>query len=752
MSPTSKVFKRQPNSSAEEEKKDLISSKQRKIDTNTNTKSDKSSEPQLDFWQRRNQAKSKETVKDVTVAMEVQSDNTHLSGLKSKAAMPPSEWSQGIGKKEQNAVKVPSVFETGNKDKKEDPKPKGVNYADKFRELNDRNLKQLRSDDLQDKKKDKEEKTVFQPKAKPRQNVVSRFENMDTSEPSEPRPVPRFQKSSDNLSPKAAPRNTDSTSKPETAGQKSGFLNSKSPAQSHNEFKLNLKSVSRTPVSDESPSSPPPLPGTAPPKLPLSQPPTTPLTIVTKKETIVVPPKASPRDSTAETQLRNKKGSKETDRKSESVSVENKFTKKGALSAPSKPPRASAVIEGNRSQSPMDTGELHAPATAVVKGRNSGHDAVLVVPNRSNDEKKNREVVGGLLKSLANVRTKHENDNGNKNDDRGASDLNTKAGDFNKGVTKGIVGTKQMTDVSKTTDEVSLRKAEENNKPTIIKVPERPKTSYVPDRPKSSFLSQNKFLEQEKTETKSPVKVTKTTKTVTTTTIVTNETKKVDKTKDVVKQTVNEDDDVPEWKRKLEERKAAKARPKSSDLLTDKQTSNGEGMLDWQKEAAKRKEARKGTYDDPEKPKIKPSAITPTVNEKSDSNQNRDSDRLAKSPELRRPERPETKVVPPRPNVPASSEQTSKSPERKRIVFNGSVIDNDDTESAEKQKKKITVDFKFKFEDIDVKPGPKKPPRPAALPKGHDVPLSPKLHPARPPPPRSTPSFQVSIFKFLRVY
>ena len=753
-SPTSKVFKRQPFSS-EEEKKDLISNKQRKIDTNTNASTPKRTEPQLDFWQRRNQDRLKEKEKEEKVAMDVQSGSSYTSGLKTKTELPPSKLAEDKSKK--GPVKVPSLFDAESKDKKSEPKPRGVNYADKFKELNERNLKQLNDDDTSDKKGKSDESSVFHPKAKPRQKMGSKFEKMDTSEKtletSDPKPVSRFSKATDNHSPRAAVRNIDNKPEPPKSVQTSGFSRPKTPTQTNKtEFKLNLRSTSpASTISDKSPSSPPPLPSSMPPKLPLSPPPKTHVSTVSKQERNITSPKSSPRNSTPVTlhtkDKNNIKSPKAATRKLDNVS-QGALSGKPGLSGPAKPPRTSVLIEDHsRSQSPMDTGELHEPAKAVVKGPSGGHTVVITAPNRGTDENKDMKVFGGLLKSLAHVRTKHDNENTNNADnDKGAKESNIS--DRNAGLNKNIgePKIKPMTKVSQDDNSgrnfsrVQLRKIEEKDEPPV-KVPERPKTSYVPDRPKSSFVSQNKFMETEKSDMKSHVNVKKTTKTITTTTIIsTNEGKKTEKTKNVVKEAKYEEDDLPEWKRKLEERKNAKARPKSADLLTEKETSNGGSMLDWQKEAAKRKEARKGGYVDPEKPKIKPiSAITPGVNvkDKSVTNQNKDnSDRFTPSHKPARPETTPSKVVPPKTDINFNNSGSNvQSPERKRITFNGSVFDNDDKETEqEKQKKKISVDFRFKFEDIELKPGPKKPPRPGAPPKGiENAPISPRLHPSRSP-------------------
>lgn len=728
----------------EEEKKDLINSKQRRIDINNTSTPAKTEEPKLDFWQRRNLAKSKEKVKEESVPMETQSSDVKVTGVKDRFGTPLKKASDEKEAKDTGKSNLFSKFETSGQVKtNETPKSKGINYADKFKELNDRNLKQLGSEEKvvkDNKTSDKNVTSDFQPKAKPRQVLANKFEKMDTTETKpEPKPVPRFQKPS-NLSPKASPRNLDNSSKSPPTTKNTKFSKPKSPTQLRKtEFKLDLSKGSSAKAVKESPSSPPPLPASTPPKLPLSEPPKAPLSSVSKFEIDTKSPKSSPRSSSSSTGFTNSDKlspsvPKAVPRKSENIST-GILRPKSELVPPSKPPRTSVIVETNRSHSPMDTSEVHEPAKAVVKGPSVGHEAVLVVPNRSNDEKKNREVFGGLLKSLADVRTKHE------------SETVT-----NKGALAGV-----GSDLNKSSEIKDKPAPSTNFSNRFSRLPE-PKSEEkhpvkIPERPKSSFVIQNKFMEQEKSDNKHPVtKMTKVTKTTTTTTVVTNDNKRTTVIKDVIQEETN-DDDIPEWKRKLEERKKAKARPKSADLLGEK--TKTDDLLDWQREAAKRKEQRKGGYDDPEKPKIKPiSAIIPSVTDKDNTNQNSESAGFPNrpmSPKQFRPPDKKDKSAPAKTDSYVNDIQSSKEPERRKININGDMFKKDDSETSDKQKKKITVDHKFKFEDLDVKAGPKKPPRPTEPPQVTGG--SHKMHPFKSPPPKAIVSnFQVRNSKLRRYY
>lgn len=729
MSPTSKVFKRQPYLSVEEEKRDLIGTKQRKID-----KSENSGEKQLDFWERRNQAKSKEKPKVDTVAMDVQVNDTGVSFQREKNVSP---FKKGTDEKKDSPAGKVSTALFDKESKTDESKPK-VNYAEKFRQLNERNLKQLGDEEktvtstgvLNEKKNVKSETNDFHPKAKPRQKVVSRFEKMDTSENHpEPKPVPRFQKPTSNFS-ATTPQTTETKPKSPQAVPKSGFSRPKTPPEKHKaEFKLNLSPVSTSTSNEESPRSPPPLPNSMPPTLAPSQQSKTPSSV--SKFHLDSPKrdfKKAPKSTSAIPDIKKSPESvpKAVPRKSDSSVSQGLVQNKVVGVAPAKPARASAAITENRSHSPMETNELHEPAKAHIKGPNGGHDAVLVVPNRPNDEKKNREVFGGLLKSLAEVRNRHDNEVVSKTNVKAAKALTES--EQKKGFVKASGDTKAKVPMDTNDKFEKVPEKVEARKKESVKKPERPKTSYV---------SQSKFLEQEKSDLKQPVKIV-TTKT-TTTTVVTTETKGATKSKDM-KETAKDESGVPEWKRKLEERKKAKERPKSADILTE--STKTENLLEWQKEAAKRKEARKGGYEDPEKPKWKPSsAINSEFSHKSNVNQNSDSDRLTLESKTPQPTALQGKEDKHDNHVPKA--QSPKLQERRKININSNDIDKHENTkpNEESQKKRITVDFKFKFEDIDMKPAPKKPPRPGAPPVGS--PSSPKSHPARPPPPRFVSNFQV---------
>lgn len=733
LSPTTKVFKRQPYSPLTEEKGDIHGTKQRKLDSDTAKK-----EPQeagLDFWQRRAQQRANQNEKNKTTTTSVVKTETKPEAKATEPAMVADVpiWKRGLEKDNQLNSGADKV------------KPKS-GLADRFKELDQRNLKKLNYSEKvggaeKSKERDKDisyskkmlsfEKTgdikpvVQSPVPKPRQNVLNKVENMetDTIESHEPKPVPRFQKKSENLSPKAAPRNIEQKSKSPQSSKKTlsvtkkqDFTRPKTPPNKHKtEFSLNLaKNVSKSETAhkDDSPSSPPPLPVSTPPRLPKSQPPD--LSASKQFESRMdTSPASSPR----------------TTNKSANVGLKDKNVIK-FNAPPAKPPRSAVSEDRSRSPSPLaktttskviseskgssssDTSKMHAAPTAAIKGPKIEYNATLVVPNRQQDEKKSREVFGGLLKSLADVRQKHDLDTDNKAKLNGAfSDKENKSKlEINGAVDKSEHGLSHKFD-----------KLNEPGKSDFTK------NKRAPQRPKSSFVSQSTSLFNVEEQKEPNLKVNVTTKkTTTTTTVVTYN--KTDKSKGDMSKTettvTKVEDSVPDWKRRLEQRKKDQARPKSADILSEK--SNVGNVPLWQIEAEKRKEARKGGYVDPEKVKI---------------GQNRNNAAIDMPRPFSPPEKKKDvpdKFVSPRP------EEKIELSNRRKIEYRGDKF-NENQEPVEGAKKKITVNFNFKFDDIEPKPTPKKPPRPAAQPTIPTSPTSPKPGPARPPPPKTG---GVSFFSF----
>lgn len=737
MSPTNKVFKRQPYSPVEDDKNDLHSNKFRKLDGDVSKEPTKPKDTGTDFWQRRAEKKAEQAAKVEQMDSDTKIDKKSESKTVVAGNTDVPNWKKDLEKSKLDETPKRDMLYSRLGDDKDRKVSSNVSsgLANKFKELNERNLKVLSTNDtgssdsnnkikvtanerppkfgIEIKDTDSNVKSRLSPVPKPRNNVQSKPEQMEveTSGSHKTRPVSRFNKSEETPVPKATPRNINKEPKSPVESRKKDFNRPKTPPQAKKSmFNLNLtKNGKETNVRNslESPSSPPPLPQSTPPKLPSSGP---------QKHTSSNVPKFS-LDTSPKSSPRNPKSSELNDA---SNHASNTFV------APQKPPRTSALIETNskpvpsdtsskfeqksRCDSPMDTTEMHVAPKAMIKGPNTEQSAVLVVPKRPQDEKKNRQVFGGLLKSLADVRSKHDVVTEEKSDTGGKDKYNNK--EMN-GAKKEIERTEIKHKFDKVTDS---SKSDWKSK------------GAKPQRPKSSFVSQSSnIFDSEKNDHNAKVGVTKVTKTTTTTTVVTTN-KNGKKTKDVdkkVEKTVikDTDGDIPQWKRDLELRKKDKARPKSADLLKEKSES-GKDIPLWQIEAEKRKEARKGGYVDPEKTKL---------NTNINSSNQQSGDIKSSRP-----------LSPPRRMLDESDKFTSdvkvnvnksKSPERPNTEIKiGKPGDN----VKENQKKKITVAGKFNFDDIELKPANKrKPPRPAVSPLQSPTSVTPKSVPLRPPPPKT---------------
>ncbi|XP_052267196.1 MICAL-like protein 1 isoform X1 [Dreissena polymorpha] len=783
LSPTSKVFKRH----SVDQEKDLPEQKHRKLELEFDSPEKKSN-----FWQQHNQTQAKQ---DDASKMEFTVNNVNKASNNeeklSEIALPIKD----VQKKQDAASVISKVLPGFGSDAATNeaklPKRNKVNIAEKLKELEEQNLKNAtaanaavfkNSDNkagVSDKSsvlgKDTQSKSdiASQPKPKPRVHVATTSEKMVTDEPvspSQPKPVPRFQKSSEVASPQSTPMKDVNRSKSPVEHREKKITPPMRP-------KTQFVPLKDTNASTESGSSLPPLPSSTPPKLPDSQ---TPKLSHHKKITIVSQKASSkqlsPIDDVATSSGTNASGF-------------------ALHKPPSKPPRVTAVLDNQSNVKPMDINEIREPAKAMNKDPAIGKSVALDV---TRPEEKEKEVKGGLLKSLADVRNKQET-----------------VGDVKTGGVKTRVFTK-IGEKSDSSHNFSAGTESSDKKLDSAKT--------QPPRPKSAFVPSASSLTADTSVSAPPgvTQVTTTTKTTTKTKVFHNykksepsngieaktETKKSDSGSDVpewkrkleeknlqkdrpksadllidkpksdvqvfhnykksepsngieAKTETNKSDsvsDVPEWKRKLEEKNMQKDRPKSADLLIDKPKSDVQ-VLDWQKEAEKRKEARKGSYVDPE---IGPGVVNVNNNNK----QERSDNVIQSNQQLRKPARPKTEdvsdehipkrpekgpTIPERPKTQADMIKTSpklsdqnnriseptKSPERRKIHVSDTKFNGTEVKDEEVHKKKITVDTKFKFEVIDSKKGPEKPPAPSVL---AEMPKSTKPHPARPPPPAANTS------------
>ena len=825
LSPQTRLSKRQQQRGAGEDAKDF--GKFRKLEGNKNESNNQPGSSGQDFWQRRAELKAKGDSSQVS-----NQNSNSVTKVDDTPAWKKTETTSKIGAKLTNdttndvvmqSPKSKAKFDKKSGDsvsqsKQTDRSPRPNRLADKFKELNDRNLKSSQLDqnggksnntrpaigasgDFKSQTSDlgarstitdkNEQKT---PIAKPRLNVLGKHEKMDTSETPavvaapHPRPVPRFkvkvpaateQDKNSNEGKKETPRSKtptkndvfsksgDVSSKISDISSKSSHASSPVKAQGHGKPKtppfkhkesskpasprqrpeLTFKSVSHKKEDDMSPSSPPPLPSSVPPKLPVSSPPH----LKKSEQKSPTPSPRQPAKSVAnETKVRIH-SPKQHDKLITDTSKGAKVDNVPHSAPPSKPPRISTNLNEtgkSRDITPMET-DTFSPAKAVFHDPKPDQKAFVSQPKRHNvnSDNKEGEVFGGLLKSLADVRTKYDAekrtvDNSDSDKKYGASQLNVAK--FNK-------NEKEKVELRETD-----RKHEDGKVKFSNKTPQRPKSSFVSGR-SEVFLHDVKFeshTDRNKTsdnlknseDSKVGLKSKVTEKTVVTTKTVTNKNKPNDNIKTPVdskvgvKSKVQEktvvttkttttvgEDDIPEWKRELDKRKAEAQRPKSTDVLSNNSNEN-DNMPEWQKEAEKRRIARQGGYVDPEKVK---------VDEKLAHN-NKVADKNTNSIEpFNRPlSPPQKKAVDiadrfvPALNGRASpvgkvKTENKEEPKQKRKILPVAPERKDDTPKRQPEgKKKISVGTKFVFDEIEV--SPKKPQRVIGQPKSPGPPRPPQ--------------------------
>ena len=761
LSPQSRLSKRQQYRTFDEEKD---SSKFRKLDHDKSESKGKPSDSGPDFWQRRAQAKAKE----LSAQSQNQNGTsvTKMDDTPSWKKTEPKANLQGktVNTSANDTVVASSKLTSDkkadflNQNKQPDSSSRPNKLADKFKELNERYLNASQNDQSVTKSTDskgtvtsdtrlvanetsEDKKSIAEnekksPVAKPRQNIFRKEEKMDTSEnrvatPPHPRPVPRFkvqikpktEQEKDSNKSEETKKETPRSKTPPTKNSELSLPSKekdsghpKTPPFNHKEVlkpkspqqrpksEFTIKSVSHNKDTDDSSSTsstPPPLPASVPPKLPTSSPPHL-------KGTERKSPTASPRGP-VKTVHNEKNIAGRLSPKGPNRHIIN--TSKGAKSsdfAPTKPPRISTNLNDTsktRDVHPMET-DTFTPSKAIVHDPLPQQKAFLMEPKRHNveNEKKNREVFGGLLKSLADVRNKHDTET-----EKGVTDKNHIASPISK--------KDANINVDKEKVEVKINTKTEDN---VVKF-----SSKTPQRPKSSFVSgrSEMFLKDDKNEShtnlnkgshdiKSPtdskveLKTKVTEKTTVTTKIVTSVA----------------GNDTPEWKRQLDKRKVEQ-RPKSADILSNR--SESDIKPDWQKEAERRMVARKGVYTDPEKVKVDEILKKPDKIAASDTTAN-------KMKPVTRPVSPYhkkaadaiDKYVPPADK--GKNETSEQNKEKRRILPVPPQPRDSSPLRQHEEKKKITVGKKFVFEEVEVETIPKKPQRETGPPKSPGPPRPPQ--------------------------
>lgn len=818
LSPQTRLSKRQQERGAGEE------SKFRKLDGNKNESNNQPGSSSQDFWQRRAEAKAKnvssqpsnQNSNSVTKVDDTPAWKKTDTSAKSGAKLTKDKTNDVVMQSPKSKVKFDKSGDPLKQDKQTDSSARPNKLADRFKALDERNLKSSQSDqnegksnnirlkngasgdfqlhtsglDAKKKVSDKVEQNT--PLAKPRQNILGKHEKMDTSESPavvaapHPRPVPRFKvkvpaatekDKNSNETKKETPRSktptkiSDISSKSSDLSSKSSNISSpvkaqgegkpKTPPFKHKELskpaspkqrpksELTFMSTLHKKEDDMSQSSPPPLPSSVPPKLPASSPPHI-------KKTEQKSPTPSPRQPVKSLVNETKIRSHSPKQHDKLITDTSKGTKVDNV-PPSKPPRISANLNETskmRDITPMET-DTFSPAKAVFHSPQPDQKAFISQPKRHNVNNDNKEgdVFGGLLKSLADVRTKHDADNRTVGNNVGNSDADKKYGASHSNVAKVNNSEKEKVELRQT----DKKSRDENVVKFSNKTPQRPKSSFVSGRSEvflhdikiESHTDKNKTSENVNTPVNSKVGVKSkvTEKTVVTTKNVTDKNKINDKdntpvdSKLGVKSKVTEktvvttkttttvvEDDTPAWKRQLDKRKAEGQRPKSVDVLSN--NTENDKKPEWQKEAEKRMIARKGGYVDPEKVKVDETVKHP--NKVADKNTNSiESTSRPLSP-------PQKKTVDVADRfVPALNGRASpmgkdrnegkEEPKQKRKILPVAPESKDDSPPRQPEdKKKIIVGTKFVFDEIEdvspikpqravgqpKSPGPPRPPQP----------------------------------------
>ena len=692
LSPTNKVF----NKSEIKKIKDKVKNEN---EANKQTKSENSEQSQPDFWKRRNEARK-------VVKMDTD-DSISSKDSVNKGAKPHSSKDDISHDRNINSDKN-RITETGSNKK---DRPSDLNFGSKT-----------------------EIKKSIDPKSSPRKHKVDHVEPMVTSEINnlelKPVPTPRHPKGEKETSPVNGflSKNRDKT--PDATSSQQQILISDRKDKTSDATSSHQKLSSS---SDMSPLSPPALPSQPPPsqllKSDLLSPrkesnsdvsvnkPKPTITQGRKSPTFNVKVKlASPRSthtpdsgSSIITSPRNNKFSPTfSDTSTSSESSQFSVNTKDSKISPKTVKRISPVSNVSSSSNfvaqrssavtpPLPNKQQFSVTEAIdlTKKSSKSNETVAVVftPSHKQQDDNDKQVRGGLLSNLANIRRQKRSETSptedivNRRHTTGVVDNQTRDA---KGHVKSAIVTKHLQDsdqnkVKHFTDHESHAKQTTKNK-TDSDIPEWRQNleKNRNARPKSvDILSEKNRNTRPKTVD------------------ILSDKNRNDKT---AKKTGIFDAQI---KPKTEEVKIP-PRPKSVDLLSDK--SNAEQKQPWQIEAENRMKARKGGYVDPEKARVSPVKEEPKC-------ENDGGNAPIK------PSRVDIKITN---NKPESDDVQKK--QLPAIPF--------DKPDVTQDKKRISVNVKFNFpsEIEQNKAGKLRPPRPPPV-----SPASPKFispdKPTRPPPP-----------------
>lgn len=708
LSPTNKVF----NKSELTKIKDKVKNEN---EANKQTKSENNAQSQPDFWKRRNDARK-------VVKMDTD-DSISSKDSVNKGAKPHSSKDDISHDRNINSDKN-RITETGSNKK---DRPSELNFGSKT-----------------------EVKKSIDLKPSPRKHKVDHVKPMDTSEINnlklKPVPTPRHPKGEKETSPVNGflSKNRDKTPDATSSQQKNLMSNrkDKSPDATSSHQKISIsdrkdKTPDRTTShqklsssSDMSPLSPPALPSQPPPsqlvKSDLLSPrkesnsdvsvnkPKLTFTQDRKSPTFNVKVKlSSPRSthtpnsgSSIITSPRNNKFSPTfSDTSTSSESSQFSVNTKDSKISPKTVKRISPVSNVSSSSNfvaqrssavtpPLPNKQQFSVTEAIdlTKKSSKSNETVAVVftpsQKQQDDTGNDKQVLGGLLSNLANIRRPKQSETSPTEDvvnRRHTTDVVDNQTRDAKGHVKSAIVTKHLQDsdqnkVKHFTDHESHAKQTTKNKTD------------------SDISEWKQNLEKNRNARPKSVDIL-------------SDKKDNDKR---AKSTVIFDAQI---KPKTEEVKIP-PRPKSVDLLSDK--NNAEQKQPWQIEAENRMKARKGGYVDPEKARVSPVS-------------DRDNRNTIEEPK-RENDRGNVPIKPSHVDIKITNNKPESDNVQKRQL---PVIPSyPDKPNVTQDKKRISVNVKFDFpsEIEQNKPGKLKPPRPPPV-----SPASPKFispdKPTRPPPP-----------------
>ncbi|XP_052069211.1 MICAL-like protein 1 isoform X3 [Mytilus californianus] len=677
LSPTSKVFNKSElkkisdKVKSENETKKLSDKVKSENDTNKAAKSDNK---QPNFWERRNEARK-------------------ILKMDTEESVP----SKGTANQDKNSSK------STNKDIS---KPDIIVTSDNNISKDAAKSKKERPSDLNLETKVDTKKSS--PLPSPRKPKTSNVEPMDTSEISDvklkPVPTPRIVRDEK----KTSPLNGILSKKREKSPGKSPFL---SPNQG-----LKLSSS-----SDMSPLSPPPLPSQPPPPQltksnllsPESDAVGTSAKVTAnfgeKSKPLTSHGRKSPQTS-AKNEVSSSRSSNSPDRgssvfisprtkefsptfsdssassdssKFSSSSKENKTSPKttNQRSSNFSPPLSKPKFGDKRQMSVEE-------AIDLTKNDTNRNEMVAVVFTPSPKEENDKQVLGGLLSNLANIRRKQKPSDTSPSEDllnqrntTGALDIQSRD---QKGQVKSAIFTKPLSESDQNKHSVNKESHLKNISKTDTDIPEWKRQ-----------LEKNKNLRPKSADILSDKK--------------TSETSKTQLEKDA-------------HLRPKTEMSKVSPRPKTVDVLSDKFKTDQKPQ--WQIEAEKRMEARKGGYVDPEK-------VRPQIDVGKDQLRPKEETKLPN-------DRSSTPLKPSRVDIKITDDKRESANVQKRILPTiPSLTEKGDNKDDIQDKKKISVNVKFNFSQgkkEEEKEEKFKPPRPPTYIHNSPNAGSPNK-PTRPPPP-----------------